>query len=131
MDQDALAELFGATDFASHRSCGRAARIGATRVWSVAGVRTGVGERPRCLGNESPVVGAVAESELEDAVRTAVKELAVGLPRAQRVVAAAAGAHDELTDAARRVGVTSWALRREALIVVVVAAQDDVGVRVI
>src|SRR5262245_13500352 len=85
-----------------------------------------VGER--AVGRvELPAVLARAERQLEDAMRDrradeAVRRIRVG----ERPERRTAGADDELADAVR-IRVRRRVLRREALVVVVVAVDDDVG----
>src|SRR5439155_26118261 len=67
-----------------------------------------------------------AERELEDTVRRVVADFAVGRGSFEFVHAAAAGADDGLANAALRIEFALVVLRRETLVVVVVAAQHDV-----
>ena len=71
------------------------------------------------------------EGDHQHAVRVFVSHLAVGLRRAERGEERAARAHDELADAAGVVELAGRVLRSEALVVVRVAAQHDVGVGVV
>ena len=84
------------------------------------------------IGHEDPVVAARVQRQLQHPEGGVVAHLAVGggwsRPAGQ---VAAAGADHELADPARRVGLAVGVLRREALVVVVVAGQYQVGVGVI
>src|SRR2546425_11848854 len=98
----------------------------------VAAAGAAVGERLPRLGNELPVVAARVERQLEDAERVPVAHLTVRLRGTRdRVVVLAAGADDELANAAGRVRCAGRRLGREALIVVVVPVEDDVCARVV
>ena len=90
---------------------------------AVAGVR----ERSALRGDEPPVVTLGMEGELEYAVGVVVVDLAVGKWTPDLVVALATGAHHELADAALGVRLSARVLRREALVVVLVAGEDHVS----
>ena len=82
----------------------------------------GAGVRERRAGDrdEAPVVRVGAERQLEDAVRPRVHDLARREPPQDGVEAAPAGADDERADAVER---------PEAFVVVVVAGEHDIGIR--
>ncbi len=88
-----------------------------------------IGEGLPCFGNELPIVPVGLQRKFEDAKRGKVANFAVGFRRAERTVALSAGANDKFTDAAFGIGSTVRRLRSEALVVVIVAVDDDVGIR--
>ena len=97
---------------------------------AVASVGAGVGEascppRARTASRSRRV-----QRQLQDAERVVVAHLAVGLRVAERVVAAAAGADDELADAVRGSARPPASAARSARSVVV-AGQDQVGAGVV
>src|SRR6266511_2022884 len=96
---------------------------------SMAGSASGVGERLAGLGQEAPVVAVCVQGELQHTVRVGVAYLAVRLGRAELVVAGPARPDHELADAACGVEYAVRALRREALVVVVVAGEHYLGIR--
>src|SRR5439155_7356022 len=93
---------------------------------SVAGGAAGVGERHAGDRDELPVVGAVAQRELEDPVVPAA-HFAVGDGGPQRVGARAPGPDYEFPNPVRRVRGAVGRLGREALVVVFVPGENDVG----
>src|SRR6266851_10317071 len=94
----------------------------------VAFAATGIGEALPGFGNELPVVGVGFERELQDAKSCRIAQFAVGLWRAEGAVILAAGAHNEFADAARGIGRAIGRLRGEALVIVIVAGDHDIGV---
>src|SRR5207248_9419789 len=98
---------------------------------SMAVRRAGVGEGLTGDRYELPVVARRVQREPQDAERVAVADLAVRLDRAPADQALAAGPHYELADAAGRVRDGAGRLRGEALVHVVVPAEDQVRVRVV
>src|SRR6185295_18511993 len=101
------------------RPCERAAR-GSYSFVLAAGPRAAVAVCRAGGGDEAPVVVVGTQRQPEDAVGQIVDRDALGPRQAEqhRIVAPAAGADDEGTDALER---------REPLVVVVVAGEDDVG----
>lgn len=95
----------------------------------VAGAAAGIGEGFPFLRNELPVVAAGFQSELQNSKSCCVANLAVGLGSAKGAVIFPAGADDEFANAANRIGRAVGRLGSEALVVVVVASDDYVGVR--
>src|SRR5207302_4886901 len=93
---------------------------------SVTESAAGVGERHAGDRDELPVVGTVAQRELEDPVVPAA-HFAVGDGGPQRVGARAPGPDHEFPNAALPARGTVGRLRREALVVVLVPGEDDVG----
>src|SRR3990170_261902 len=91
----------------------------------------GVGERLACLGHKLSVVARAAQRQLEDAERIGVADVAVGLDGAEPAEARPAGADDEFADAGHRVRVAVPILGSKPLIVVVVAAQDNLRADII
>src|SRR4051794_7473916 len=89
-----------------------------------AGVREG---RP-CYRDELPVVRAGMERQLQDAERRGIPDCAVGDDAREGPEVVAARSDDELPDS-RRIRDAARVLRREPLVVVVVAVEDDVGAR--
>src|SRR5688500_19456142 len=89
---------------------------------------SGVRERRPRRRDGLPVVGALAEGELEHARRGPTAALAVRLDRPERIVIGADGTDRELTDAASRVGDARWRLGSEALVDVLVPVEHHVGV---
>src|SRR2546422_11757379 len=105
------------TLFRSHRRCGRGRRGRRRRGRrAVARRRARVRELRPGDGHELPTVAPRVERELQHAVHLraylAVRRNGVERPRAE-----AAGADDELADAAGRVGSAGWGLGREALVI--------------
>ncbi len=80
---------------------------------------------------ERPVEASVVERQLQHPVASVVADFTVGHRGTKTVQCAAAGAHRELTDATHRVQRTAGGLRREALIHVLVSAEDHVRVEVV
>src|SRR5260370_13893145 len=95
---------------------------------SVARAAAGMGEALPCFGNELPVISVGLERELQDAEGGGIAQFAIGLWRAERAVILAAGAHDEFADAARGIGRAIGRLRGEALVIVIMAGDHDIGV---
>src|SRR5207244_1568804 len=98
---------------------------------SVAVARAGVGEGPAGFRYELPVVGGWVKGQLQDPERVGVSHLAVGLGSAKAVVASAAGSDHELPYPTHGIRSPRGGLWREALVVMVVAREHDVGVRVV
>src|SRR6267378_1804283 len=94
----------------------------------VAFAAAGIGETLPGFGNELPVISVGLERELQDAEGSRIAQFAVGLWRAERAVILAAGANDEFANAAHGIGSATRRLRGEALVIVVVAADNHVGV---
>src|SRR5215213_4097504 len=78
-------------------------------------------------GDEDPAVAVRLELEAEDAVVLRVAPLAVGGGAAELLQPGAAGADDELAEAAGAVHVAGRRLRGEALVRVVVAGEHQLG----
>ena len=93
---------------------------------SVARTAAGIGEALPCFGNELPVEGVGPQGELQDAKGCRIAQLAVGLRKAERAVILATGANDEFANAALGVCGAVWSLRSEALIIMIVAADNHV-----
>ena len=106
-------------------------RGGRFDVLAAARARATVGERAPWRREELPVVARRVQDQLQHAEAGVLEHLRVRLQRAEDLEVAAAGSHDELTDASDVVGRAVWCLRREALVVVGVPRQHDVGVRVV
>src|SRR5215213_7043155 len=96
---------------------------------SVASGAAGVGEGHAPRRDEPPFVALRMEGELQDAVGVVVVDLAVGDGLEDRVVALASGANHELPDAALGGRSPVGVLRREALVVVLVAGEHYVYAR--
>ena len=90
-----------------------------------------VGERLAGDRDELPVVARRVQRELDHAVGARVAHLARRQDRAEAGQRGAAGADHELADAEGRVGGAAPVHRREALVVVPVAAEQDVGAAVV
>src|SRR5260221_9808971 len=78
--------------------------------------------------DELPVVTIGAQSQFQHTERIGVSHLAVWVRSSKRAVVLSAGADDKFADAALGVGSAIGSLRCETLVIVVVAAQDDVGI---
>ena len=89
--------------------------------------RATVGERATRCGDEAPAVALWLEVELQDPEARVAADLAVGLDGAELAQACPAGADHELPDALHRVRPAIGVLRSKALVVVVVAVEDDLG----
>src|SRR5215207_8455385 len=99
---------------------------GRRRRWSgVTGLGPSVGEDPASLRHELPVVVVRTKRQLEDAEGVVVPDLAVRLDRSERVVTVAAHSDDELTDTVLRVGVAGGVHPSEALVNMVVTAENQ------
>src|SRR5260370_21580979 len=83
-------------------------------------------ERATGDGNVLPVVPMVVRCDLQHAEGAVAADFARGLRFAKASLIFAAGADDELTDAAGRVGNSVRVLRSETLVVVIVAVQYNV-----
>src|SRR5439155_2136300 len=92
---------------------------------SMAARRASIGEGAD-RGDEPPVVARRPEGQRDDSEGRRVAYLAARLRRARAVVRSPARADDELADALRTVERARDVQRREALVVVVVADEDDV-----
>src|SRR5437870_5803731 len=79
--------------------------------------------------HEPPVVAVVVQGQLEHPEGLVVADLAVGIHPIDGVVAAPPSADDELPDTSHRVGPSVRVLRREALVVVIMTNEHDVGSR--
>src|ERR1700752_2081987 len=88
----------------------------------------GIGEGLACFGNELPFVGAGLERELQNAKGGGIAHFAVGLGLAEGTMVLAARANDKFADAAFRVGNAIRSLRSKALVIVVVTADNHIGV---
>jgi len=97
----------------------------------VASAAAGIGEGLPRFGNELPLVRAGLESELEDTEGSGIAYFTVGLHLAERAMILATRTDDEFTDAALGIGGALWRLGGEALVVVVVAANNDFSVGVV
>ena len=78
-------------------------------------------------GHELPFVALRVQRELEHSQRIVLKHLAVGCLPNERGEVGAPCSDDKRADAAHVVTLTVCVLRREALVVVRVAAQDQLG----
>src|SRR5215213_7610881 len=96
---------------------------------TVAQSAPGICEGPAPRRDEPPLVAVRMEGELQDAVGLVVVDLAVGDGLQDRVVALASGANHKLPDAALGVWSPVRVLRREALVVVLVAGEHHVYAR--
>src|SRR4051794_8327041 len=76
---------------------------------------------------EFPVVAPRLQRQFQDTVRGVAAYLAVRCHPLELVDAAAAGADDELADPALRIHFPFVILRRKSLVIVIVAAEDDIG----
>src|SRR5229473_2434009 len=94
----------------------------------VAFAAAGIGEGLPCFRNELPVVAAGLEGELQDSEGSGITQFAVGLWFDEGAVILAAGANDEFANAARGIGGAIGRLRGEALVIVVVAGDHNIGV---
>src|ERR1700704_783590 len=86
-----------------------------------------VGEATRCDGQEPPVVALRTQREAQHPEGVGVAYHAVAVDSTNGVVALATRAYDELGDSSSGVGPGIRSLRREALVVVIVADEHDVG----
>src|SRR3954452_11447469 len=91
----------------------------------VARVRSGVCEAARVGRHELPAVAPWVESQPEDAERVVVLRPNVRDRADERMVVTTPGADDEFAYPVRRIGSAGGRLRRPALVVVVMAGQDD------
>jgi hypothetical protein len=91
--------------------------------------RAGIGEALSGFGDEFPIVGGRVQRELEDAESVGVAGFAGAQRNDERAMISSAGADDEFADAVRGVGLAVGVLRSEALVVVIVAGEDERGVR--
>src|SRR5215831_6122636 len=83
-------------------------------------------------GHEVPLVAVRQQRQLEYAVLSADLPLAVWFVRDEFVVRVhAAGADDELADATGRIAASIRRLRSKPFIKMIVAVQDEIGVRVV
>jgi len=78
--------------------------------------------------DELPIVGAGLEGKLQDTEGSGIAQFTVGLRVDEGAVIFAPGADDELANATRRICRGIRSLRGEALVIVVVTADDDLGV---
>src|SRR6266852_610821 len=98
---------------------------------SVAGAGAGIGEALPCFGDELPVIAVRLERELQNAESCGLANFAVGFWFAEGPVVFAASADDKFANAALRIGGAVWSLRGEALVVVVVSGDDNLGVGIV
>ena len=99
---------------------------------SVALGSAGVSEAFTLHGDKLPLVALRAQGELEDTVDAVGAHLAVGDRGRDRALASAAsGAHYELADALLGVCPPLRVLLGEALVIVLVAGEDHVGIRLV
>src|SRR5579859_4330543 len=106
-------------------------RVDFSSAASVAGAAAGIFEGLPFLGNELPVVAGSPESELEHAECGGVADFAVGFHWAKRAMVLAASANDELADAADGISNAIRRLRRKSFVVMVVAADNHIGVGIV
>src|SRR5713101_3013009 len=101
--------------------------------WVTASLRTesrpGIAETFSGFRDEFPIVGVGMQRELEDAERVGVADFAVENRDNKWAMTFSAGADDEFADPVLGVGLAAGVLRSEALVVVVVAVEDERGVR--
>ncbi len=97
----------------------------------MASAAAGIGEGLLRFWNELPLVRAGLESELEDTEGSGIAYFTVGLHLAEGAMILATRTDDEFSDAALGIGGALWGLGGEALVVVVVATHNDVGVGII
>src|SRR5690348_10986693 len=98
---------------------------------SVARSRTGVCERLPRLWYELPVIARGVEGELEEPEGVVVPDLTVRPDCGEVSVGFPTRSHDELPNAARRIEPTARVLRRESFVLMVVANEDELRVRVV
>src|SRR5581483_10235054 len=104
--------------------------VGGRSGFVVAGPGAGIGERLAGHGDEVPVVAPGTEREPQHAVGGR-PDLAVGLRSAEGVGAGTPRPDGDLPDTEGRVGGAVGALRREALVDVLVAVEDEFGAVVV
>ena len=97
---------------------------------SVTLAETGVAEGGPGNWKELPLIAAVCERELQDAVHAA-ERLAVGRRTVRAVQRRAARSHRELPNPAHRIGAAVRILRSEALVEMLVASDHDVRVELV
>ena len=97
----------------------------------MADAAAGISEALPCFGNELPLVRAGLESELEDTEGRGIAYFTVGFHFAEGAMILATRADDEFPDAVLRIGGAVGRLRGEALVIVVVATHNHVGVGII
>jgi len=97
----------------------------------VAVIRSRVVERSALDGNIFPIVAVRVQSEFQDPKAPDVTNFAVGFGIAKGPQVLTAGTDDKLADTALGIGSGVGFLWREALVIVVVAADDDIGVGVV
>ena len=98
----------------------------------MAGSRAGIPERLARLRNKLPVIALGMERQFQDAKGIVIAHFAVGLGNSQwpmRVLPA--GTDHELADAVLRVWFSTGVLRRKALVVVIMPADDNFYSRMI
>lgn len=81
--------------------------------------------------DEFPTVVAWPQSKLQNAEGSCVAQFAVRMSRAEGAMIFAAGADDKFANATGEVGFAIRSLRGEALVIMIVAVNDDIGVCVV
>lgn len=93
----------------------------------VADTTAAVAECAASYGDELPIIARRVEREFEDAPGGAVAHFAVGNWRIKTTQERAARADDERVNAIRKVGVGIGVLWREALVIMIMPIQNDIG----
>jgi len=95
----------------------------------MASARAGISKVLALFGNEFPIVFSGRKSELQHAVGIPISQLAVGKREAEQVMAAAAGANNDFANSVPSIGVAVGILRSKALVRMLVAGKNKVGMR--
>ena len=86
----------------------------------------GIGERPALLGDEDSFIRIGKKRKFENPERFIVAHLTIVLGRTEGAQILPASAHHKFTDAVRGIGLALRILRRETLVVVIVAVNHHV-----
>src|SRR4029077_7621560 len=97
---------------------------------SMARAAAGIGESFARFGDELSIVGAGLEGKFQDAESGGIAQFAVGLWFDEGAVILTACTDDELANAAGGICHGIRSLRSEALVIVVVTADDDIRVAI-
>ena len=95
----------------------------------VTGCATRIGELFSRRGDKLPIIASRVQCQFEHAKGIQVAYLAIRLDLANTIVIFATGADDKLTDTPLRISSAGGVLRRESLVVVVVAVEDHIHAR--
>src|SRR5580765_1748365 len=95
---------------------------------SVASALPGIGEGFSRFRDKLPGIASRKQGQLQNAKSFGIADFTVGILSSKRPMILSAGASNKFANTARRIRLSVGSLRSEALVVVIVTADDDIGV---